>query len=114
MRRMKRKTTPMVEFQSEDDAWYDVFIHIVEGKSLSIHYKGFPRSQDQVFPLEMFKTAEAVRSRFRISAEQLQDENCSILKEEMVISASCSSDGKDLKYFNAVVKEVYFISFYYS
>lgn len=107
---MKRKTTPMVEFRSDDEAWYDVFINIVEGSSLKIHYKGLPKSDDQVLPLEIFKTTEDVRARFRISAEQLQDEHCRKMKKEMLISASCSSDGRDLKYFNAVVKEVGFIS----
>eukprot|EP01018_Ginkgo_biloba_P014243 Gb_28464 [translate_table: standard] len=101
-----KNKTPKLEFKSEDEAWYDVSLQL-RGSYLRIHYEEFPDDQDEMIPLEKFESREDVNSRFRFSSVQLQDQHCWKVKEGMAICASCSSDGEDNKFFDAVVEEIY-------
>lgn len=95
-----------MEFQWTDGAWYDVSIRLVDS-CLHVHYKGLSNVDDEIWRPEKFSSREQVRSRFRLSSEQLQDEYCSQVKVGMCICASCTSDGYDNRFFDAVVQEIH-------
>lgn len=101
------KKIPKLEFKSADGAWYDVAIELT-GLHLKVHYEEFDEDDDENLRWEKeFKTVDGVRSRFRFSSQQLQDQHCERVKEGMNICASCSSDGEDNRFFDAVVEQVH-------
>lgn len=94
-----------LEYQcKDDDAWYVVSVEL-RGNELLVHYidSGDDFEYDEILSIEEFKSS---RSRFRLACRQLQDEHCDQVQEGMQICALCITDDQEIKFFDAIVKQV--------
>lgn len=91
-----------------DDAWYSARA-LLDGNTLTVKLEDFPESiHDEVFNSGDFATSEAVdkfRERFRPLSRPLEDSECSIVVEGMLVCATFKGDGQ-VRFFDAVVEAV--------
>ncbi|GAB4859317.1 hypothetical protein Ancab_010779 [Ancistrocladus abbreviatus] len=98
---------PELEFRAEDQAWDTVRL-VLQNEVLIVKYCEFPDVYDERFWAGEFSTLQKIhsfRDRFRPLSCQVQDTECSKVKEGMVVCA-CSVNGGDRRFYDAIVDAV--------
>ncbi|XP_038888478.1 uncharacterized protein LOC120078315 isoform X2 [Benincasa hispida] len=95
-----------IEFQCDDDAWYNVTVKL-EGDDLRISYCEFGEEHDNVFNANHFRSLSELsnfEARFRPLSRQLQDSECPNVDPGMPVCASYSSQADDVRFYDALVE----------
>lgn len=97
-----------IEFRAfEDDAWYSVKLLPERDDDLRIKYVNLSEEHDFVFKARNLKELEDFEGRFRNVSAQLQDNECRSVVEGMKVCASHSFSNGDIRFYDALVKEVH-------
>ncbi|KDP31761.1 hypothetical protein JCGZ_12222 [Jatropha curcas] len=97
-----------MEFQSDDQAWYDVKVSRNDD-ILTVKYVNFSEEFNETFHVGKFKTIDKVndfKRRFRQSSVQLQDQDCHKIFQGKTVCASYNFNNGEVKFFDAMVVEV--------
>nr|XP_019067223.1 uncharacterized protein LOC101254273 isoform X3 [Solanum lycopersicum] len=93
-----------------DDSWYGVLV-TVDGETMTVKFEGYPEKFDVKFLADDLKSKEEMDEfvrRFRNVSPQLQDNECSSVKEGMIVCAACNAFGKDdMLFYDAVVEAIH-------
>ncbi|CAN6448363.1 unnamed protein product [Victoria cruziana] len=101
---------PAVEYRPpEDDAWYSVRLRL-DGELLLVSYVDFPNESVERFAASSFQDSgelEAFLEKFRLTSEQLQDEQCRKAFEGVTVCAAHRAGEDDVRFYDAVIEAVF-------
>jgi hypothetical protein len=113
----RRRPPSRLEFRATvDGAWYEARV-AVQCDALRVMYEEFLEEQDEWYDPAALAASSArdvakFRARFRVPSTPLEDTQCRDLQAGARLCVSCSLDGGDLKFYDAVlgsVRSFYFI-----
>ncbi|AQK85569.1 uncharacterized protein [Zea mays] len=112
----RRRSPSRLEFRATvDGAWYEARVAVQCG-ALRVMYEEFLEEQDEWYDPAGLATSSAwdvvkLRARFRVPSTPLEDTQCRDLQAGARLCVSCSLDGGDLKFYDAILDSV--CSFYF-
>ncbi|XP_035815433.1 uncharacterized protein [Zea mays] len=108
----RRRSPSRLEFRATvDGAWYEARVAVQCG-ALRVMYEEFLEEQDEWYDPAGLATSSAwdvvkLRARFRVPSTPLEDTQCRDLQAGARLCVSCSLDGGDLKFYDAILDSVY-------
>ncbi|PNY07132.1 hypothetical protein L195_g003617 [Trifolium pratense] len=105
-----QKESFTTEFRNfDDDAWYTVMVTIEDNAILRVKFEKFTDDVDQLFEPSFLSSLEDLHDfekRFRPLSLQVQDDECGMLVQDVMVCASRRFGPDDLRFYDAVVDSV--------